>query len=148
MRYMAFVKMSEDVGEPPAALVEAMGKEMGEAFASGWMVDAGGLYPTSQSIEIRVAAGDLTVTDGPYSEVKEVVGGYSIIEVRSQEEAVAASSRSAVRRRVRAILMRAGLDGTSRCTAAAARRGPSSTSRTPCAAFRSRSPIRRRAATG
>lgn len=45
------------------------------------MVDAGGLYPTSQNIEIRVAGGDLTVTDGPYSEVKEVVGGYSIIGV-------------------------------------------------------------------
>ena len=95
MRYMVFVKMAEDVGAPPAELVETMGKEMEEAFASGWMVDAGGLYPTSQSIEIRVAAGDLTVTDGPYAEVKEVVGGYSIIEVRSQEEAVAAARRVA-----------------------------------------------------
>ena len=95
MRYMVFVKMADDVGAPPAELVETMGKEMGEAFASGWMVDAGGLYPTSQSTEIRVAAGDLTVTDGPYSEVKEVVGGYSIIEVRSQEEAVAAARRVA-----------------------------------------------------
>jgi hypothetical protein len=95
MRYMVFVKMAEDVGEPPAELVETMGKEMGEAFASGWMVDAGGLYPTAQSTEIRVAAGGLTVTDGPYSEVKEVVGGYSIIEVRSQDEAVAAARRVA-----------------------------------------------------
>jgi len=95
MRYMVFVKMADDVGAPPTELVETMGKEMGEAFASGWMVDAGGLYPPSQSTEIRVAAGDLTVTDGPYSEVKEVVGGYSIIEVRSQEEAVAAARRVA-----------------------------------------------------
>jgi hypothetical protein len=95
MRYMVFVKMADDVGAPPAELVETMGKEMEEAFASGWMVDAGGLYPTSQSTEIRVTAGDLTVTDGPYSEVKEVVGGYSIIEVRSQEEAVAAARRVA-----------------------------------------------------
>jgi hypothetical protein len=95
MRYMVFVKMADDVGAPPAELVETMGKEMGEAFASGWMVDAGGLYPASQSTEIRVAAGDLTVTDGPYSEVKEVVGGYSIIEVRSPEEAVAAARRVA-----------------------------------------------------
>jgi hypothetical protein len=95
MRYMVFVKMADDVGAPPAELVETMGKEMADAFASGWMVDAGGLYPTSQSTEIRVTAGDITVTDGPYSEVKEVVGGYSIIEVRSQEEAVAAARRVA-----------------------------------------------------
>ncbi len=95
MRYMVFVKMAEDVGEPPAQLVEVMGKEMEEAFASGWMVDAGGLYPPSQSTEIRVTGGDLTVTDGPYSEVKEVVGGYSIIDVRSPEEALAAARRVA-----------------------------------------------------
>ncbi len=95
MRYMVFVKMPEDVGEPPEALVGAMGKEMGEAFAEGWMVDAGGLYPTAQSTEIRVAGGQITVTDGPYAEVKEVVGGYSIIEVRSQDEALAAARRVA-----------------------------------------------------
>jgi hypothetical protein len=95
MRYMVFVKMAENVGAPPAELVETMGKEMADAFASGWMVDAGGLYPTSQSTEIRVTAGDVTVTDGPYAEAKEVVGGYSIIEVRSQDEAVAAARRVA-----------------------------------------------------
>jgi hypothetical protein len=95
MRYMVFVKMAENVGAPPAELVETMGKEMADAFASGWMVDAGGLYPTSQSTEIRVTAGDVTVTDGPYAEAKEVVGGYSIMEVRSQDEAVAAARRVA-----------------------------------------------------
>ena len=95
MRYMVFVKMPENVGEPPQALVESMGKEMGEAFAAGWMVDAGGLYPTAQSTEIRVAGGNITVTDGPYTEVKEVVGGYSIIEVSSPEEALAAARRVA-----------------------------------------------------
>jgi hypothetical protein len=93
MRYMVFVKMAEDVGEPPVALVEAMGSEMEKAFADGLMVDAGGLYPTAQSTEIRLAAGAITSTDGPYAEAKEVVGGYSIIEVRSEEEAVANARR-------------------------------------------------------
>jgi hypothetical protein len=93
MRYMVFVKMAEDVGDAPAALVEAMGREMGEAFAAGSMIDAGGLYPPSQSTEIRLAAGTISTTDGPYSEVKEVVGGYSIIEARSQEEAVQGARR-------------------------------------------------------
>jgi hypothetical protein len=93
MRYMVFVKMAEDVGEPPVALVEAMGSEMEKAFADGLMVDAGGLYPTAQSTEIRLTAGAITSTDGPYAEAKEVVGGYSIIEVRSEEEAVANARR-------------------------------------------------------
>lgn len=95
MRYMVFVKMAEDVGEPPAELVEAMGREMGEAFASGLLVDAGGLYPTAQSTEIRITAGSLTVTDGPYTEAKEVVGGYSIVEARTEEEAIAGARRVA-----------------------------------------------------
>jgi hypothetical protein len=93
MRYMVFVKMSEDVGDPPPALVDAMGREMEKAFSDGTMVDAGGLYPPAQSTEIRLTAGTITTTDGPYTEAKEVVGGYSIIDVRSEEEAVADARR-------------------------------------------------------
>ena len=93
MRYMVFVKMAEDVGEPPNALVEAMGADMGRAFADGWMIDAGGLYPPSQSTEIQLRGGEITSVDGPYAEAKEVIGGYSVIEVRSDEEAVAAARR-------------------------------------------------------
>ena len=93
MRYMVFVKMAEDVGEPPAALVEAMGREMGQAFADGSMVDAGGLSPTAQSTEIRLTGGAITTTDGPYAEAKEVVGGYSILEARSEDEVVAGARR-------------------------------------------------------
>jgi hypothetical protein len=57
------------------------------------MIDAGGLYPTAQSTEIRLTGGAVTQTDGPFAEAKEVVGGYSIIEARSQEEAVAGARR-------------------------------------------------------
>jgi hypothetical protein len=93
MRYMVFVKMREDVGEAPAALHEAMGEEMGQMFAAGSMIDAGGLAPTRQSTEIRLSAGDVITTNGPWAEAKEVAGGYSIIEVRSHEEAVAGARR-------------------------------------------------------
>jgi hypothetical protein len=93
MRYMVFVKMAEDVGDAPAELVEAMGREMGQAFADGSMIDAGGLYPTAQRTEIRMADGKITTTDGPFAEVKEVVGGYAILEARSQEEALAGARR-------------------------------------------------------
>jgi hypothetical protein len=93
MRYMVFVKMAEDVGEAPAELQEVMGKELGEAFASGSIVDAGGLYPTAQSTEIRLTAGEIVTTDGPFAEAKEVVGGYSILEARTHEEAVQGARR-------------------------------------------------------
>lgn len=87
MRYMVFVKMSEHVGDPPPALVDAMSREMGQAFADGSMVMAGGLYPASQSTEIRVDEGAVTTVDGPYAEVKEVIGGFSVLEVDSDEKA-------------------------------------------------------------
>lgn len=93
MRYMVFVNMKEDVGDAPPALVAAMGREMGEAFAAGSMIDAGGLYPTAQSTQMRLTGGSISTTDGPYAEAKEVVGGYSIIEARSHEEAVQGARR-------------------------------------------------------
>lgn len=93
MRYMVFVKMAEDVGDAPTELQDVMGRELGEAFASGSIIDAGGLYPTAQSTQIRLTGGEIVATDGPFTEAKEVVGGYSILEARSHEEAVAAARR-------------------------------------------------------
>jgi hypothetical protein len=93
MRYMVFVKMAEDLGEPPPALFEAMGKEMEAMFADGSMITAGGLGGTSESVEMRLRGGTITTSDGPYAEAKEVVGGFSIIEARSQAEAVEGARR-------------------------------------------------------
>jgi hypothetical protein len=93
MRYMVLVKMAEDVGDAPTQLHEAMGAALQEAFADGSMIDAGGLYPTAHSTEVRLAGGQVITTDGPYAEAKEVAGGYSILEARSHEEAVAGARR-------------------------------------------------------
>jgi hypothetical protein len=95
MRFLVMVKMREDVGEAPPALAEAMGRGIADALASGLMVDAGGLFPTALSTEIRVAGGQMTVTDGPYAEAKEVAGGFSILDVPSREEAVRLARRVA-----------------------------------------------------
>ncbi|MDX6325041.1 MAG: hypothetical protein QOK15_1395 [Nocardioidaceae bacterium] len=93
MRYLTMVKMAEDVGPPPAELVEAMGSAMQQAFADGTMIDAGGLYPTAQSTELKLRAGRITTSDGPYAEAKEVVGGYAITEARNEEEALEGARR-------------------------------------------------------
>ena len=87
MRYMVLVNMREDVGEPAPALVKAMDETMREGFASGVLVDAGGLWSTDASTEYVVRGGQVTTTDGPFAEAKEVVGGYAIIEVRDDDEA-------------------------------------------------------------
>ena len=88
MRFMVMIKMREDVGPAPQVLTEAMGSEMVALFQSGVMVDAGGLYPGSAAVEVQLRGGEVSITDGPFTEAKELVGGYAIVEVRSREEAI------------------------------------------------------------
>ena len=91
MRYMFIVKGSENFaasGPPPAALVEAI-ERLGEEMAKrGTLVSFGGLQPTSSGARMRIANGKITTTDGPFTESKEVIGGFSIINVASKEEAL------------------------------------------------------------
>jgi hypothetical protein len=95
MRYLCFVKMDEAKADPPAALIEAMGEHAGQGFASGVLVDAGGLYGVADAIEYRVSGGRLSVTDGPYAEAKEVIGGWAIIKVGTEDEARAEAKKLA-----------------------------------------------------
>jgi hypothetical protein len=89
MRYLCFVKMDEAEANPPKALMDAMGEHVERGFATGMLLDAGGLYGTKDTVEYVVRDGNLTVTDGPYTEAKEVVGGWAIIKVDSEEQAQA-----------------------------------------------------------
>src|SRR3954465_13429214 len=87
MRYLCFVKMDESKANPPQALMEAMGEEFGKAIANGPFVDGGGLYGAADAVEFRVRGGSVTVTDGPYAEAKEVIGGWAIRRFDREEEA-------------------------------------------------------------
>ena len=93
MRYLMFVKMREDVDEAPEALGAAVRAEMNDLFASGAMVDAGGLAPSPHSSQVELRGGDVIVTNGPWAEAKEVAGGYAILEARSHEAAIEAARR-------------------------------------------------------
>ena len=88
MRFMTLVKCSENSGPVPQAFMEAMGKASEEASRAGTLLDTGGRAPTSMSTRVRVSNGTVTVTDGPFSDSKEVVGGYGIVAASSHEEAV------------------------------------------------------------
>lgn len=88
-RFMGFVRMEEGAGMPPQALFEAMGAYIGERAADGRFVDGGGLYGTEDAVNFVVRRGETTRVDGPYAEAKEVVGGWSLLEYPTLEEAVA-----------------------------------------------------------
>lgn len=88
MRFMMMVKSAENAGPPPKALMEAMAKLAEENARAGVMIEMGGLFPSAAGARVRLASGQLTVTDGPFLETKEVVGGYAVFEVRSKNEAI------------------------------------------------------------
>ncbi len=88
-RFMGFVRMEENIGMPPQALFEAMDGYIGERAADGRFVDGGGLYGTEDAVNFVVRDGEVTRVDGPYAEGKEVVGGWSLLEYPSLEDAVA-----------------------------------------------------------
>lgn len=91
MRFMTLVKGSENSGPPPQALMDAMGKAGEQGTKNGTLIETGGLFPTALGSRVRLAGGKLTVTDGPFTEAKEVVGGYAVFEFKSKEEAVEAA---------------------------------------------------------
>lgn len=94
MRFMMIVHGPEDFGKagpPPKELMDAIGKLGEEAAKAGKMVSMGGLLPTAQGARIRQTGGKLVTTDGPFTEAKEVVGGFSIMDLASKEEALEAA---------------------------------------------------------
>jgi hypothetical protein len=88
MRFFTIVRGRENQGAPPPALQEAMGRFVQENLANGSLVQTGGLSPYTDAVVFRIRKGELSVTDGPFTEAKEVVGGYAILEATSKEDAV------------------------------------------------------------
>ena len=90
MKFLALVKSSEKYRTegPPPALMEAMGRFVQESFASGKVDDTRGLKPSSAATRFRIEKGKLTVTDGPFTEAKEIVGGWAILKASSRAEAL------------------------------------------------------------
>ena len=93
MRFMMMVKHPEgkNSGPPPKALMDAMDHIIQEAAKNGTMVITGGLAPTAQSHRVRLSGGKISVIDGPFTEAKEVVGGFAIMNFKSKEEALEAA---------------------------------------------------------
>src|SRR5579872_1178350 len=90
MKYLTFSRHPESYRQsgPPAELMEAMGKFVQKSQQDGILVDAGGLLPSKDGTRVRLTRGKITVTDGPFTESKEVIGGYAILNVTSRVEAL------------------------------------------------------------
>ena len=91
MRFMMIVKGDRNYeagAAPPPELMAAVGKLSEEMIKAGVLLDMGGLLPTSKGALIKVKKGKLIVTDGPFSEAKEVIGGYAVLQCKSREEAI------------------------------------------------------------
>ncbi len=89
MRYMMLVKCAENSGPPPKALMDAITKLTEDgAKAGNPMIGGGGLKPSSMGARVRLAGGKLSVLDGPFTEAKEVIGGYGQFEFPTKQAAI------------------------------------------------------------
>ena len=90
MKYLMLIKHSEDSRNQaiPQGLMDTMGEFVGEKMKCGELKDTAGLKPTAEGFRIRSRKNRLTVTDGPFTEGKEVIGGYAMVEVAAKEEAM------------------------------------------------------------
>jgi hypothetical protein len=93
MKFLMLVKHAENQGPPPKELMDAIAILGEEAVKNGTMLGNGGLAPMTQSTRVRVSKGQLTVTDGPFTEAKEIIGGYAQFELKSKEEAIEGAVR-------------------------------------------------------
>src|SRR5262245_16713964 len=91
MKSLMLIKLSESYrSQPfPPAFLDSIGKFVDEGFKSGVLKDTAGLKATAEGVRIRSKGGKLHTTDGPFTEAKEVVGGYAMIETATKDEALA-----------------------------------------------------------
>ncbi|MEU5364779.1 YciI family protein [Streptomyces sp. NPDC005925] len=95
-RYMSLIRIDENTapaGGPGPEVMERMGKLLDEITKAGVMLDTAGLAPTAQGARVHWDGRQLSVTDGPFTETKEVVGGYAIMQCKDMAEAQEWASR-------------------------------------------------------
>ena len=94
MRFLSMIRIDEKTGQQPSdRLMQEMGKLIDEMTRNGTLVSTAGLRPTSEGVRVRSRHGKLSTTDGPFTETKEVIGGYAVLEASSLDEAVELTKR-------------------------------------------------------
>ncbi len=95
MRFISMIRVEENTGQVPSEqLMRDMGELIEELTRSGQLVSTAGLRPTAEGVRVRLQrGGKVSLTDGPFTETKEVIGGYAIFESKSKDEAVELTRR-------------------------------------------------------
>jgi len=88
MRFLSLYKSVERGVPPSQEEMAKMGKLVEEGMKSGWLLGTEGCLPSALGARVRFSNGKHTVTDGPFTESKEVVGGFAILQAKSKEEAI------------------------------------------------------------
>lgn len=89
MRFLSMIRIDENTGQRPSErLMTEMGRLIEEMTRAGVLIDTAGLRPTSEGVRLRLRGGRVSRTDGPFTEAKEVIGGYALLEAASMAEAV------------------------------------------------------------
>ena len=95
MRFLSMIRIDESARQVPGEQLKAdMGKLIEELARTGQLVSTAGLQPSSEGVRVRLhRGGRLSTVDGPFTETKEVIGGYALLEARSKAEAVELTRR-------------------------------------------------------
>jgi hypothetical protein len=93
MRFLSIYKTAERTTPPTPDEMATMGKLIEEGMKAGWLLSTEGCLPTALGARVRRASGKLTVTDGPFTESKELVGGFAILKANSRQEAIELTRR-------------------------------------------------------
>ena len=88
MRFLSIYKAVERNTPPTQEEMAAMGKLVEDGMKAGWLLSTEGCLPTALGARVRRSDGKMTVTDGPFSETKEVIGGFAILKADSKEHAI------------------------------------------------------------
>jgi len=88
MRFLSLYKPGKPEVPPTQEAMDAMGKLIEDAMKAGWLIATEGCMPSALGARVRLADGKFVVTDGPFAETKEVIGGFAIIRANSKQEAI------------------------------------------------------------
>jgi hypothetical protein len=89
MRFLSVYKTVERKTPPTLDEMARMGQLIEEGMKAGWLVSTEGCLPSAKGARVRRTGTKVTVTDGPFAEAKELIGGFAILEAKSKDEAIA-----------------------------------------------------------
>ena len=93
MRFLSIYKAKETGVPPTPEHMATMGKLIDEMMKAGVLIGTEGCLPSAKGARVRIADGKFKVTDGPFTESKELVGGFALLEAKSKEEAIEVTKR-------------------------------------------------------